>query len=101
MLSFEDPEADYSFDILCFWATSDGYVYSASDSGCSCPKPFEDYEGDNFATIIPRLDRIGHISQAIEVFDAWNNQIRQYLEPSSSHREIREWFSRYGTEVQP
>jgi hypothetical protein len=37
-------EPDYSFDILAVWADADGF-YLGTDSGCSCPSPFEDYQG--------------------------------------------------------
>lgn len=37
-------EEDYSFSIVCVWKdNSSGKFYWASDSGCSCPTPFEDY----------------------------------------------------------
>ena len=35
-------EPDYSFDILAVWKGESGY-YLATDSGCSCPSPFENY----------------------------------------------------------
>ncbi len=40
----ELAEADYSFDILAVWKGELGF-YLATDSGCSCPSPFEDYNG--------------------------------------------------------
>ena len=34
---------DYAFDIMGFWVRkSDGQVLYATDSGCSCPSPWED-----------------------------------------------------------
>lgn len=38
-------EPDYSFDMLVVWfdRRRSGIFYWASDSGCSCPSPFEDY----------------------------------------------------------
>ena len=38
----EDPNASYSFATVVFWRKG-RKVYAASDSGCSCPSPFEDY----------------------------------------------------------
>ena len=35
-------EPDYSFDILGIWKTEDGY-YLSTDSGCSCPYPWESH----------------------------------------------------------
>jgi hypothetical protein len=37
-------EPDYSFDMLAVWKGDDGY-YLGTDSGCSCPTPFESYNG--------------------------------------------------------
>lgn len=39
----DDPQACYSFDILAVWQHEDGRLFWASDSGCSCPSPFEDF----------------------------------------------------------
>ena len=72
MLSFDEPDMSYEFNTLCFWATPDRRVYSASDSGCSCPTPFEDYEGDNLDKILPLLERVGSVEQGERIFDAWN-----------------------------
>lgn len=36
-------EPDYSFDLLAVWKGKKGY-YLATDSGCSCPTPFENYD---------------------------------------------------------
>lgn len=33
----------YGFDLTVVWKHEDGSFYWASDSGCSCPSPFEDY----------------------------------------------------------
>jgi hypothetical protein len=32
----------YEFNMTVVWRDSDGTVYWADDSGCSCPSPFED-----------------------------------------------------------
>lgn len=40
--SLEEDEP-YQFDILQVWKHEDGTFYYASDSGCSCPSPFEDF----------------------------------------------------------
>ncbi len=37
-------EPDYSFDMLVVWReTATGKLWAATDSGCSCPTPFEDH----------------------------------------------------------
>lgn len=41
--SVDLSEPDYSFDLMGFWVRkSDGQVLYATDSGCSCPAPWED-----------------------------------------------------------
>lgn len=38
------PNMAWEFDILAFWQDKrTGELYTASDSGCSCPSPLEDY----------------------------------------------------------
>lgn len=40
-----DTAGSYEFDILCVWQHEEsGKLYYATDSGCSCPSPFEDIE---------------------------------------------------------
>lgn len=39
----EWSEPCYSFDTTVVWKDEEGNFYWASDSGCSCPSPFEDY----------------------------------------------------------
>lgn len=41
---FELAEPSSSFDILAVWAGPSGF-YLGTDSGCSCPTPFEGYSG--------------------------------------------------------
>lgn len=38
-------EESYSFDLTVVWRDEAGQLYFAEDAGCSCPSPFEDYEG--------------------------------------------------------
>lgn len=37
----DDP---YQFDLTVVWKDNAGQIYWASDSGCSCPSPFEDHD---------------------------------------------------------
>src|SRR6266850_1700635 len=39
-----DPNAYYDFhDVILVRDTTDGKLYAAQDSGCSCPSPFESH----------------------------------------------------------
>lgn len=55
--SVDLSEPDYSFDIIGFWVRkSDGQVLYATDSGCSCPSPWEDTKvGDLKETTADRV----------------------------------------------
>lgn len=46
--SFDWDDEPYQFKITGVWKESRGRYYAASDSGCSCPSPFEgmDYVDD-------------------------------------------------------
>lgn len=41
--SVDWDDEPYHFDMTVVWKDSEGYYYAASDSGCSCPSPFETY----------------------------------------------------------
>lgn len=42
---FEYSSGSYEFDTRVIWRHTSGQLYMARDSGCSCPTPFEDYQG--------------------------------------------------------
>ena len=48
-----DPNACYSFNDFVVWKDEGGNLFYASDCGCSCPTPFEDYKSkdDLFALV--------------------------------------------------
>lgn len=72
MISFDEPNMSYEYNTLCFWITPDNRVFSASDSGCSCPIPFEEYSGRTAVEIEQKLERVGSYEQAISIFVDWN-----------------------------
>ena len=41
----DDPLASYAFEMLVVWSDQDGTLYYGCDNGCSCPSPFEEFEG--------------------------------------------------------
>ena len=90
MISFEE-EPDYNFNIICFWATEDGQIYAANDSGCSCPTPFEDYCGKDQKEVLQKLDKVGSVEQAESTFDAWNKDYRGFILKGSEKRDLAEW----------
>lgn len=88
LLSFDDPHLSYEYNTLCFWATPDGRIFTASDSGCSCPTPFEQYDVESLNELLPLLERVGSVDQAESIFDSWNNNKLQM----SDRDELSIWI---------
>lgn len=96
-LSFDEPDMSYEYNTLCFWATEDGQVYTARDSGCSCPTPFEDaYAAETREEVLALLERVGSLEQAENTFDSWNKTYngKTHLGPDSRH-ELSEWIKKH------
>lgn len=92
MIVFDEPDMYYEYNTLCFWATSDGRVYTASDYGCSYPTPFEDYEGCTQEEVIQKLEQVGSAKQAEKIFDGWNTCYDKSKKLSISHKqELLNW----------
>lgn len=51
----------YQFNIRMVWRHTDGTLYTARDSGCSCPSPFERY------TKLEDLERLATQQQVDEI----------------------------------
>ena len=69
-------EPDYSFDMVAVWRDGEGY-YVGTDSGCSCPSPFESYAGKGDMTgpitLEQALEEASNLKgQNTYDLDAWN-----------------------------
>lgn len=98
VITFDQPDMSYEFNTLCFWKTKEGLVFSAQSSGCSCPTPFEEYEGKTAVDIEQKLERVGSYEQAVRIIDGWNEDYnkRPYLSESqmdTDKRQLRSWFN--------
>lgn len=95
MISFDEPNMSYEYNTLCFWATKKGKVYTASDSGCSCPTPFEDrHARDTRAEVMATLEPVGSVAQAEAIFDSWNkNYEGKKLLPVSAKMKLSKWVA--------
>ena len=49
---FEYSDGCYQFDTRVVWKDEQGLLWTAHDSGCSCPTPFEDYHLGNIDRLI-------------------------------------------------
>lgn len=80
-------EPFYSFDLLVVWADADG-LYLGTDSGCSCPSPFENYNGKQDMTGPLTVDQALEEASSIKAasyeptydLEAWNAFIRTVRE---------------------
>jgi hypothetical protein len=92
--SLELSGQSYSFDLVAVWTVADdptGRVYTATDSGCSCPTPFEDFE--SLAALTPvgrtRITRApregdwaydeGDWAKAVAGEDPWKRNLENYM----------------------
>ena len=71
-----DPNANYDFHLFGVWIV-DGIAYWTTDSGCSCPSPFED---------VKSLDDLVQADYA-GIMDAYADYIESYCWGSDPHPE--------------
>ena len=91
LYSLDKDDTDYDYDTLCFWATEDGRVYTAQDSGCSCPTPFEEYSGFNQDEVLQKLERIDSAADAQVIFENWNVYYDEKKTDPSKGEEVYRW----------
>jgi hypothetical protein len=64
ILDTVDQSRVYEFDIFCVWRNlATGELYWDTDSGCSCPTPFDDVELSGPSTV----------AEIHAALDAWSN----------------------------
>jgi hypothetical protein len=68
--SLGDPNACYSFDDLIVWRHDSGVIFWATDSGCSCPSPFEDVKSLRDLTLLEAKD-----------WDIFSEAVKQHCTP--------------------
>lgn len=96
MVAFDEQDMCYAFNTLCFWATDDGKVYTAKDSGCSCPTPFEDHDHSTRDEVLQSLERVGSVDQALATYDAWAREIEASARPDhATRRELAEFVTKH------
>jgi hypothetical protein len=59
-----DHGESYEFDIFAVWRDANGDLYYATDAGCSCPSPFENYT--SLADLTP-----GSKSDIMDALEHW------------------------------
>jgi hypothetical protein len=72
----------YEFDIRVVWKDRSGVLWTARDSGCSCPTPFEDH---NLSTI----DRVDTSALREEIHAQLSEDYGVYITPEEAHSFLR------------
>jgi hypothetical protein len=62
----EDTAGSYEFDQVLVVRATDGTLWAAHDSGCSCPTPFEDVRWPTDWTAVTRVEDLD------SVFEDWS-----------------------------
>ncbi|WP_328967944.1 DUF7574 domain-containing protein [Streptomyces sp. NBC_00239] len=81
-----DTGGSYEFNKFVAWSRpDDGAVFWSTDSGCSCPSPFEDLES------VDSLERVRDVAEFARVARAW---VRDASDASASDRDAMELIIR-------
>lgn len=88
----QDPNANYDFNIFGVWIV-DGKGYWGTDSGCSCPSPWEDVRGVS--------DLIGgdyhQIMAAYEEYiEGYSWEETPHLEHIADRVNLAKWLVKHG-----
>ena len=96
MISFDEDGLSWEFNTLCFWATPDGKIYSAQDSGCSCPTPFENYDKEELKDVLIGMEKVESKAQAVRIFEKWNDKgYENRFCTSSDTEKLEEWYKKH------
>lgn len=81
----------YEFCQTVVWKDAEGHMYAASDSGCSCPEPFEAYRSVNDLDPVDTFDAlIAHIKKAGEdMYFDWDETQVERAELVSAWQKAR------------
>lgn len=72
----EDPKASWSFDSFIVWRNrTTGFLYFASDAGCSCPVPFDGFGYDKLTMVTRSQDLIDGVAKYREsLTECWDEE---------------------------
>jgi hypothetical protein len=66
---YDEP---YEFDMTVVWKDKEGQLYYASDSGCSCPSPFEDFDSVQDLTVATKHEILTYLGEHAQTGEAIN-----------------------------
>jgi hypothetical protein len=91
VLIIDENDQGYEFNTLCFFVHEDGRIFSAQDSGCSCPTPFEDFEGAMIEDC--KLTLVTSYAQALRIYTEWFEDVKKYHgSADKSESDLRKFF---------
>jgi hypothetical protein len=97
--TLEEPDLSYEYNMLVVWKhIPTGKFYYASDSGCSCPSPFEDFNKLEELAELTSLS-FAQFQSDVEEFAHWNKdeEDRLAVEKASLIHEMKQALDIYGT----
>lgn len=86
----DDPDACYSFDKFVVWKDDMDNLYYSTDSGCSCPSPFESQGTED---LIPYLDW-GSFDAAVDEWLGGYNETPSQADLMARH-EVKMTVAKY------
>lgn len=81
-------EPDYSFDLIAAWKGDEGF-YLGTDSGCSCPSPFENYHGKDDLTGPLTAEQAVEEARSIYATNSVDYYTKQPYDPDGFEEFIR------------
>jgi len=76
--SYEINDAPFEFNLIGVWKNEKGF-YIATDSGCSCPTPFENYGSlDDLTGPLTRTQCVEELYQ-LALYTPWNSDRVRYI----------------------
>lgn len=87
-LSYES----YEFDLVGVWKGADGY-YVSTDSGCSCPTPWEWVSSEDSLTGPMSRDEMIESVRGCAVKSVYDYDLEEYVDGIKYEEDLMEWIS--------
>jgi len=71
METLDEPDLCYEYNTLVFWTLGNGRVFTAQDTGCSCPEPFERYEVETIEEFYKEVEQVESPEAAQKIIEGW------------------------------
>ena len=85
---FEYSDGCYQFDTRVVWKDKQGQLWTARDSGCSCPTPFEGYNLSNIDMLM-NTDMIREEWKSVDYADTTQGQYQYRIRKIDTYLKER------------